>query len=51
MKRVSPAFGVLKESEKTIRDLSDRFGLSPRSRVKLMKFGGFKEEPDALDLI
>jgi len=51
MKRVSPAFGVLKESEKTIRDLSDRFGLSPKARERMMKFGGFREEPDALDMI
>jgi len=42
---------VLKESEKTIRDLSDRFGLSPKAREKMLKFGGFKEEPDALDMI
>ncbi len=51
MKRVSPAFGILKESEKTIRDLSDRYGLSPRAREKMMKFGRFREEPDALDLL
>jgi P27 family predicted phage terminase small subunit len=51
MRRVNPAFQVLKESEKTIRELSNRFGLTPKSREKLMKFGGFREDPDALDLI
>lgn len=50
MRRLSPAYTVRKESEKTIRELSDRFGLSPKARDKFMKFD-LRDEPDALDFI
>ena len=48
MIRIHPAYRIMKESEKTIKELGIQFGLSPKARERLMKFRP-NAESDLLD--